>query len=79
MVRYDFGNARFDGQIEIVGRGIPFSAGGDSGSLIFTSGDRKPYALLFAGSDSGGPSNTGVTYANPIQPIFGQFKAQLLV
>ena len=79
VVRYDFGNARFDGQIEIVGRGIPFSAGGDSGSLIFTSGDRKPYALLFAGSDSGGPSNTGVTYANPIQPIFGQFKAQLLV
>ena len=79
VVRYDFGNARFDGQIEIVGRGPAFSAGGDSGSLIFTSGDRKPYALLFAGSDSGGPSNTGVTYANPIQPILDRFKTDLLV
>jgi hypothetical protein len=78
VVRYDFGNARFDGQIEIAGGRAPFSAGGDSGSLIFTSGDRQPYALLFAGSDSGGPSGTGVTYANPIGPILDHFGVGLL-
>ena len=78
VVRYDFGNARFDGQIEIAGGQAPFSAGGDSGSLIFTSGDRRPYALLFAGSDSGGPTGTGVTYANPIGPILDRLKVGLL-
>jgi len=78
VVRYDFGNARFDGQIEIAGGQAPFSASGDSGSLIFTSGDRRPYALLFAGSDSGGPTGTGVTYANPIGPILDRLKVGLL-
>jgi hypothetical protein len=78
VVRYDFGNARFDGQVEIAGGQAPFSAGGDSGSLIFTIGDRQPYALLFAGSDSGGPTGTGVTYANPIGPILDRLKVGLL-
>jgi hypothetical protein len=78
VVRYDFGNARFDGQVEIAGGQAPFSAGGDSGSLIFTTGDRRPYALLFAGSDSGGPTGTGVTYANPIGPILDRLKVGLL-
>jgi hypothetical protein len=78
VVRYDFGNARFDGQVEIAGGQAPFSAGGDSGSLIFTSGDRQPYALLFAGSDSGGPTGTGVTYANPIGPILDRLSVGLL-
>jgi len=78
VVRYDFGNARFDGQVEIAGGQAPFSAGGDSGSLIFTTGDRRPYALLFAGSDIGGPTGTGVTYANPIGPILDRLKVGLL-
>jgi hypothetical protein len=79
VVRYDLGNVRFNDQIEISASRGPFSAGGDSGSLIFTSQDRKPYALLFAGSDSGGPSGTGVTYANPIGPVLDRFKAALVV
>jgi hypothetical protein len=62
----------FDNQIEIVGRpGLPFSRGGDSGSLILDAG-RRAVALLFAGSDE-----TGVTYANPIHAVLswcgGQF------
>lgn len=79
VVRYDLGNVRFDGQIEIAGGRQPFSAGGDSGSLIFTSGDRRPYALLFAGSDVGGPSGSGVTYGSPMRPVLQRLKSKLVV
>ncbi|MGH3369592.1 MAG: hypothetical protein ACRDPR_06295, partial [Nocardioidaceae bacterium] len=55
IVAYDMGNLRFDDQIEIEGAGTgPFSQGGDSGSLIFTSGDHLALALLFSGGDQGG-------------------------
>jgi hypothetical protein len=41
----------FDDQLEIVGtpKTRPFSAAGDSGSLILEQGSRRPYALLFGG------------------------------
>ena len=50
----------------------PFSAGGDSGSLIWhwASGVR-PVALLFAG---GG----GTTFANPIASVFSALNIRLL-
>ena len=80
VVEYDLGNLRFDDQIEIEGaRTGPFSAGGDSGSLIFTSGDKLAAALLFAGSQEGGSNGAGVTYANPIGPVLKRLNVQLLL
>ncbi len=68
-VNYRTGIARFVDQIIISGPGS-FSTGGDSGSLIVTrargSNDRKPVALLFAGS-----ANT--TIANPIDLVLERF------
>jgi hypothetical protein len=60
---------RFDDQIEIVGRAGAFSAAGDSGSVVWRSRDRAPIALLFAGSETGGPAGTGVTFANPLATV----------
>lgn len=78
VVTYDFGNARFDDQIEIEGAGAEsFSDGGDSGSLIYTSGDRLAVGLLFAGSDQGGKNDQGLTYANPIAYVFDRLKVEL--
>ena len=78
VINYDIGNLRFDGQIEIEGTGQgPFSDGGDSGSLIVNA-DMQAIALLFAGSDSGGRNNMGLTYANPIRRVLKDLKASLL-
>jgi outer membrane lipoprotein SlyB len=60
---------RFDDQIEIQGLTGGFSAGGDSGSVIWRSRDRAPTALLFAGSSTGGVRGTGVTFANPLATV----------
>jgi len=80
VVEYDMGNLRFDDQLEIEGaRGGPFSAGGDSGSLIFTSGDRLAAALLFAGSQEGGSNGAGVTYANVLATVFRRLRVGLLL
>jgi hypothetical protein len=68
-VRYGEAVYRFDDQIEIQGRGRGFSAGGDSGSVIWRSRDRAPVALLFAGSETGGPDGSGVTFANPLATV----------
>jgi hypothetical protein len=79
VVEYDMGNLRFDDQIEIEGtRTGPFSAGGDSGSLIFTSGDRLAAALLFAGSQEGGSNGAGVTYANRLAAVLERLNVQVL-
>lgn len=43
-----------------------FSAGGDSGSLIVTTSNNSPVALLFAGSSTR-------TLANPIGPVLNRF------
>jgi len=80
IVEYDLGNLRFDDQIEIEGRGTgPFSAGGDSGSLIYTSGDRLAAALLFAGSQDGGSNGAGVTYANLLATVLKRLRVQVLL
>lgn len=67
VVGYERGEMGFDRQIEIVGADwdTPFSSGGDSGSMIFDS-QGWACALLFAGSDAGGPTGLGVTYANEL-------------
>jgi len=50
-VGYAMGNVQFTDQILIVGNNNqPFSAAGDSGSLILERGSNKAVALLFAGS-----------------------------
>ncbi len=52
-VQYDGGVATFDNQIIIVGLSAqPFSAGGDSGSLILERSTNKAVGLLFAGSST---------------------------
>ncbi|HJQ59405.1 MAG TPA: hypothetical protein VJ890_21035 [Vineibacter sp.] len=79
VVEYDRGNLVFNGQIEIEGASSrPFSDGGDSGSLIVNA-DQQAIALLFAGTDSGGRSNRGLTYANPIGEVLSQLRVELFV
>lgn len=80
VVGYDIGNVRFDGQIEIEGTGTQsFSDGGDSGSIIFTTGAHLAVGLLFAGGDVGGSNNAGLTYANPIGQVLDRLNADLLL
>ena len=79
VVAYDMGNLRFDDQLEIEGLGAgPFSDGGDSGSLIFTSGDKLALALLFAGSQQGGSNGAGLTYGNPFGTVLDSLKVRLV-
>jgi len=56
--------ARFVGQISVSPG--PFSAPGDSGSLIVTQGGNQPVALLFAGGD-------GLTIGTPIDLVLQRF------
>jgi hypothetical protein len=78
-VGYDNGNATFDGQIEIEGTGtLPFSRGGDSGSLIVDQ-DNLALALLFAGGETGGTNGQGLTYANPIAAVLQALSITLIV
>jgi hypothetical protein len=78
VIGYDLGNLRFDNQIEIEGAAnTPFSQGGDSGALIVNS-NLQAVGLLFAGSDQGGANGQGVTYANPIRPVFDALAVDLL-
>ncbi|MFE2559532.1 hypothetical protein ACFXGT_26560 [Streptomyces sp. NPDC059352] len=73
------GLARFDDQIAIQGHnGVPFSEGGDSGSLIFTVDPPAGVGLLFAGSDTG-PGGKPLTYANPLALALEQIHATLAV
>jgi len=75
-VEYDVGPLTFDDQIEIEGAGDEqFSAGGDSGSVIWTAADRAAFGLLFAGSTSGGTNGRGLTYANPLSVVLAQLGA----
>lgn len=64
-VGYDGGVARFENQISIeTGQPDPFSAGGDSGSIIVDDNDNA-VALLFAGNDV-------VTFANDISDVVSE-------
>ncbi len=69
VVQYDDALHTFDDQLEIQGRGGVFSAGGDSGSVIWRSRDRAPLGLLFAGSTTGGSGGAGVTFASPLATV----------
>jgi hypothetical protein len=68
-VQYDEGVVTFDDQVEVEGLTGEFSAGGDSGSVIWRSRDRAPLGLLFAGSTTGGSAGGGVTFANPLATV----------
>jgi hypothetical protein len=78
VVAYDTGNFRFDDQIEVEGTDDAFSQGGDSGSLVFSADERGAVGLLFAGSDQGGTSGTGLTYVNALPHVLAQLKADIL-
>jgi S1-C subfamily serine protease len=70
-VGYETGNFTFQEQIIIVGTGQhPFSAAGDSGSLILQRGTNKAVGLLFAGSSSH-------TIANHSNDVFQALKVTL--
>ncbi|WP_243656296.1 hypothetical protein [Cellulomonas wangleii] len=74
----ELGNLRFDDQIEIEGAGrLPFSRGGDSGSLVYRQ-DGVALGLLFAGSETGGDNGRGLTYVNPIDAVLEALDATLL-
>ncbi|MGY1837869.1 MULTISPECIES: hypothetical protein [unclassified Modestobacter] len=71
-VQYDDRVITFDDQVEIEGLTGAFSAGGDSGSVIWRSADRAPLGLLFAGSEFGGSAGGGVTFANPLATVLSR-------
>ncbi|WP_309133685.1 hypothetical protein [Cellulomonas sp.] len=74
----ELGELAFDDQIEVEGTGrVPFSRGGDSGSLVYRE-DGVALGLLFAGSESGGQNGVGLTYVNPIDAVLGALDATLL-
>ena len=75
-VQYDRAVHTFDDQVEIEGLDGSFSAGGDSGSVIWRSADRAPLGLLFAGSEEGGSQGSGVTFANPLATVLALFGAE---
>jgi hypothetical protein len=75
-VQYDDAVFTFDDQIEVEGATGAFSAGGDSGSVIWRSRDRAPLGLLFAGSTTGGRSGGGVTFANPLATVLDVLSAE---
>lgn len=78
-VGYDFGSATFDNQIEIEGEGTgPFSAAGDSGSMIVDDAMHAT-ALLFAGSDHGGSNGAGLTFANPFRTVLKKLSVKLVL
>jgi len=79
VVEYDLGAVSFDDQVEIESTGdSPFSAGGDSGSLILDD-ELGACALLFAGSETGGSNGRGLTYANPIEVVLKKLAIALPV
>lgn len=77
VIQYDLGMISFDDQVEIESTGTTsFSAGGDSGSLILDV-ENRGCALLFAGSETGGPNGRGLTYANPIAIVLKRLAIDL--
>ncbi len=77
-VQYPVGLVRFDDQIEVTGNGPgPFSAGGDSGSVVYDPASSEAVGLLFAGSERGGPGGQGLTYCNPIGVVLDELGVRL--
>lgn len=78
VITYDIGGVSFDNQIEIESADTqPFCDGGDSGSLIVDAG-MHAVAQLFAGSETGGAHDLGLTYATPIHRVLSGMQATLL-
>jgi len=71
-VRYGKVVIAFNGQIAIDGFRSPFSAGGDSGSLIVDAVSRSAVGLLFA------TAANGTTFANEIQPVLDRFGVEVI-
>lgn len=63
--------AYFEDQIAIVGDDGPFSAPGDSGSLVLDNPGSHPVGLLFAGDET-------YTLANPIRRVLNRFGATIV-
>ncbi|MFD0481840.1 hypothetical protein ACFQ46_04460 [Kineococcus sp. GCM10028916] len=78
-VQYPVGVVSFDGQIEVTGASGAFSAGGDSGSLVYRPDTREAVGLLFAGSERGGDNGAGLTFCNPIGLVLNALGATLVV
>lgn len=77
-VQYPSGVLDFDDQIEVTGTGpAGFSAGGDSGSVVYRPDTMQAIGLLFAGSDTGGPDGQGLTYCNPIGTVLERLGVRL--
>jgi hypothetical protein len=79
-LRVDMGDkteriALFSGQIEVVGTTLPFSDGGDSGSLIVDS-EGFARALLFAGGPEQG-TGRDLTYANQLRTVLDKLGVEL--
>ncbi|MFB9377021.1 hypothetical protein ACFFKU_02560 [Kineococcus gynurae] len=77
-VEYPVGVVSFDGQFEVTGHDRAFSAGGDSGSLVYLPGSGQAVGLLFAGSERGGDNGTGLTFCNPIGLVLSALGATLV-
>ncbi|PPK93177.1 hypothetical protein CLV92_11194 [Kineococcus xinjiangensis] len=78
-VEYPVGLVSFDGQIEVTGSSGAFSAGGDSGSLVYRPDTRQAVGLLFAGSETGGENGEGLTFCNPIGLVLESLGATLVM
>lgn len=78
-VEYPVGTVSFDDQVEVTGDGPGrFSAGGDSGSLVYARDVLRAAGLLFAGSERGGPGGQGLTYCNPIGAVLDRLDVRLV-
>lgn len=64
-------SADFAGQIAVEGFRGPFSASGDSGSLIVDAVSKRPVGLLFA-------DGLGISFANPINRVLNHFGVEIL-
>lgn len=78
VVQYPIGSVTFDGQIEVTGASGSFSAGGDSGSVVYDPDTREALGLLFAGSERGGPDGSGLTYCNPFGAVLDELGVRLV-
>lgn len=76
-VGYPTGLVEFDDQIEVTGTTASFSAGGDSGSLVYRPDTHEAVGLLFAGSERGGPGGQGLTYCNPMGTVLTALNVRL--
>jgi hypothetical protein len=76
-IQYPFGTIFFDGAFEVWGDEVPFSEGGDSGSLVINESN-EAVGLLFAGQDPG-PTATGYTLVLPIRSVLAALDLTLLL